>query len=131
MNIGKKSGFLTALVFSLVLCWNAKAPASETFPVNPEPGALFVAEGNIFEYSLQSKIIEDSGWLDMKSPKEPTAEEKRVFVDRYMESHPQIMRDEVMVIVYEVMEKDGSWHIRLAGFDKKLEEKDQPEKREL
>lgn len=131
MSIGKKSGFLTALIFFIVLGWNAKAQASETFPVNPEPGALFVAEGNIFEYSLQSGIIEDSGWQDMKTPKEPTAEEKKAFVDQYMEAHPQIMRDEVAIIVYEVMEKDGSWHIRLAGFDKKLEEKDRPEKREL
>ena len=131
MNAKIKSGWLMALVFFLALGWSAKAPASETFPVNPEPGALFVAEGNIFEYSLQSGIIEDSGWLDMKLTKEPTAGEKKAFVDQYMEAHPQIMRDEVLIIVYEVMEKDGSWHIRLAGFDKKLEEKDRPEKREL
>ncbi len=126
----KKMGVLWAFVFAFLLGLNGQSPASETFPVDPEAGALYVAEGNIFEYGLKSKIIEDSGWLDMKTKAEPGDSEKRAFVDSYMESHQEITRDEVQVIVYEVKEKEGSWHIRIAGFDKKLEEKDKPEERE-
>ena len=126
----KRFGLLATVLFALLLGVSGQSLASETFPIDPEPGALYVAEGNIFEYGLKSKIIEDSGWVDMKTKEEPTDNEKKAFVNGYMESHPEIMRDEVLVIVYEVMEKEGSWHIRIAGFDKKLEEKDKPEERE-
>lgn len=127
----EKTGLLTALVFVSMMGLSGNVSASETLPANPEPDALYVSEGNIFEYGLKSKMIEDSDWLDMKTTAEPTEDAKRRFVNAYMEKHPEMMRDEVMVVVYEAKKKKGKWYLRIAGFDKKLEEEDKPQVFEL